>query len=82
MSRTRTPQRPKQRRKYSRASQFENPRCPTPGKLAFSSQSSAESALKYNHHDGRSVKPQRVYQCACGDWHWTSRSDWDAESED
>lgn len=46
--------------------------CPTPKKLCFDTEEHASTALRYMHHDGRTVKPARVYLCDCGAWHFAS----------
>jgi hypothetical protein len=65
------PRRSKQHRREARKSKY--PKCPTPSKLAFTSQEHAESALRYFGYQHRSVRPVRAYLCGCGSWHLTSK---------
>ncbi|AQT78302.1 hypothetical protein B1R94_02205 [Mycolicibacterium litorale] len=47
--------------------------CPTPRKLIFPTEASAELFLTHAAYEGRRYRPIRSYLCHCGSWHVTSR---------
>lgn len=70
MSRSR-PRRSKANRAQTR--QPSRPKCPTPRKLAFTSEDHARSFLAHAAYEGRDYRPESPYRCGCGNWHLTSR---------
>lgn len=50
--------------------------CPTPNKAAYPTEEAADKALRRSwRRTCRGKMPTRVYQCECGSFHLTSRSD-------
>jgi len=47
--------------------------CPTPRKLAFPTETAADTFLTHAAYEGRRYRPIRSYACPCGSWHVTSR---------
>ena len=48
-------------------------RCPTPDKQRYITHAGAAADLRWiQAHSNASVWPCRVYKCACGYWHLTS----------